>query len=242
MKIVVGIATYNEALNIEKLIDAIRSHLSTQHILVLDDNSPDGTARLVERLATSDPYLTLLKRPGKLGLGSATLTMMRYAMDHDFDAIIVMDADFSHDPKELPVMARLLEQNDFVTGSRYVAGGKCEYGFYRTVVSKAANWGARLLAGIPLRECTTAYRGFKTSLLKKLPLDQIQSTGYSFQVEVLYHIVRHTDKVAEFPIVFADRVLGESKISKKEMLMSAMTLLRLLKRRIKNEDSAKIPS
>lgn len=238
MKILVGIATYNEALNIERLIEAIHRHLPQRHILVLDDNSPDGTARLVEALAASDRYLTLIKRPGKLGLGSATLAMMRYAVDNAFDALIVMDADFSHDPRSLPLMAELLERNDFVTGSRYVEGGKCEYGLYRTLVSKAANWGARRLAGIELRECTTAYRGFKTSLLGRLPLERIKSTGYSFQVEVLYHIVRHTDKTAEFPIVFADRAYGVSKINKKEMVMSVLTLLRLFKRRVMGQERA----
>ena len=238
MKILVGIATYNEALNIERLIAAIHRHLPQRHILVLDDNSPDGTARLVEALAASDRYLTLIKRPGKLGLGSATLAMMRYAVDNAFDALIVMDADFSHDPRSFPLMAELLERNDFVTGSRYVEGGKCEYGLYRTLVSKVANWGARRLAGIELRECTTAYRGFKTSLLGRLPLERIKSTGYSFQVEVLYHIVRHTDKTAEFPIVFADRAYGVSKINKKEMVMSVLTLLRLFKRRVMGQERA----
>ena len=242
VKIIIGVATYNEALNIERLIGAIHAHLPNQSILVLDDNSPDQTAQIVDRIAGSAPYLSLVRRPGKLGLGSATLTLMKYAIENGFDAIIIMDADFSHDPEELPVIAKLLERNDFVTGSRYVSGGKCEYGFYRTIVSKVANWGARHLAGIPLHECTTAYRGFKTSLLKKIPMDEIQSTGYSFQVEVLYHIVRHTGKVAEFPIVFTDRVAGESKINKKEMLMSALTLLRLLKRRLMREDSAVIQS
>ena len=232
MKILVGVATYNEAENIERLIAAIHRHLPGRHILVLDDNSPDGTARLVEELAALDSRIILLKRPGKLGLGSATFAMMSYAIDKGFDALIVMDADFSHDPRSLPLMAELLERNDFVTGSRYVEGGKCEYGLYRTLVSKAANWGARRLAGIELRECTTAYRGFKTSLLKRLPLAQIKSTGYSFQVEVLYHIVRHTDKTAECPILFADRAYGESKINKKEMMMSVLTLLRLFRLRI----------
>jgi len=237
MKTIVGIATYyNEALNIERLIAAIHCHLPGRHILVLDDNSPDGTARLVEELAATDGLLTLIKRPGKMGLGSATLAMMRYAIENGFDVLIVMDADFSHDPQDLPLMIELMEQNDFVTGSRYVEGGKCGYGFYRRAISKTANWGARRLAGIPLGECTTAFRGFKTSLLKRLPLAQIKSTGYSFQVEVLYHIVRHTDKTAEFPIFFADRAYGESKINKKEMMMSALTLLRLLKRRIMRED------
>lgn len=236
MKILVGIATYNEALNIERLIEAIHRHLPQRRILVLDDNSPDGTARLVEALAASDRYLTLIKRPGKLGLGSATLAMMRYAVDNGFDALIVMDADFSHDPRSLPLMAELLGRNDFVTGSRYVEGGKCEYGLYRMLVSKAANWGARRLAGIELRECTTAYRGFKTSLLRRLPLERIKSTGYSFQVEVLYHIVRHTDKTAEFPIVFADRAYGVSKINEKEMVMSVLTLLRLFKRRVMGQE------
>ena len=171
-----------------------------------------------------------------MGLGSATLAMMRYAIENGFDVLIVMDADFSHDPQDLPLMIELMEQNDFVTGSRYVEGGKCGYGFYRRAISKTANWGTRRLAGIPLGECTTAFRGFKTALLKRLPLAQIKSTGYSFQVEVLYHIVRHTDKTAEFPIFFADRAYGESKINKKEMMMSALTLLRLLKRRIMRED------
>jgi len=240
VKIVVGVATYNEALNIERLIKEIHSSFPNQMVLVLDDNSPDGTAGIVDRLMTSDPYLSILKRPGKSGLGSATLTLMKYAIENDFDAIIMMDADFSHDPKELPMIAKLLENHDFVTGSRYMPGGKCHYGLYRTIVSKVANWGARHMAGIPLHECTTAYRGFKTQLLKKLPLDEIKSTGYSFQVEVLFYIVRHTSKVAEFPIAFTDRLLGESKINIKEMMMSILTLLRLLKRRIIRKDDMKI--
>ncbi|MBF0363819.1 MAG: polyprenol monophosphomannose synthase [Oligoflexia bacterium] len=237
MNIVVGVATYNEALNIERLISEIHRYLPNQKVLILDDNSPDGTAQIVLRLMTTDPLLRIIRRPGKLGLGSATLTMMKYATENNFEAIIIMDADFSHDPKELPIISKLLEQNDFVTGSRYIPGGKCQYGVYRTIVSKVANWGARNMAGIPLHECTTAYRGFKTTLLKRMPLDKIKSTGYSFQVEVLYYIVRHTKKVTEFPIVFADRVLGVSKINKKEMIMSAITLLRLLKKRIMREDA-----
>ncbi|MBF0298501.1 MAG: polyprenol monophosphomannose synthase [Oligoflexia bacterium] len=237
MKIVIGVATYNEALNIERLITEIHQNIPNQRILVLDDNSPDGTATIVDRLMSSDPHLRILRRPGKLGLGSATLTMMKYAVENNFDAIIIMDADFSHDPKELPIIAKLLEENDFVTGSRYIEGGKCQYGLYRTIISKVANWGARNMAGIPLYECTTAYRGFRTELLRKLPMEKIRSSGYSFQVEVLYYIVRQTNKLKEFPIVFADRILGQSKINKKEMMMSAITLLRLLKKRILSEDN-----
>lgn len=227
MKIVIGVATYNEAQNIERLINAIHSFLPEQRVLVIDDNSPDGTGQIVQRLMENDPHLRMIHRPGKMGLGSAQIVLMKYAIENNFDVLISMDADFSHDPKYLPTMANLIKDYDFVIGSRYMEGGKSHYGFYRTLISKVANWGARKMAGIPLAECTTAYRAFSVDLLRKLPLSEVRSNGYSFMVEILYHVIRHTKKTKEFPIEFLDRTHGKSKINKKEMIQSAITLLRL---------------
>ncbi|MBF0315534.1 MAG: polyprenol monophosphomannose synthase [Oligoflexia bacterium] len=227
MKIVVGVATYNEAQNIERLVEEIHSHLPNQRVLIIDDNSPDGTGKVIEKMMENDPYLRMIHRPGKMGLGSAHIVMMKYAMENDFDALITMDADFSHAPSDLPTIAEHLKNYDFVIGSRYIEGGKSHYGFYRTLISKVANWGAQKMAGIPLCECTTAYRGFRVELLRKVQLNEVRSNGYSFMVEMLYHVVQHTNKLKEFPIEFVDRVCGKSKINKKEMVQSALTLVRL---------------
>lgn len=232
LKIVVGIATYNESLNIEGLIEEIHNHLPNQTILVVDDNSPDKTGDVVKKVMEKDGLVKLIERPGKLGLGSAHMAMMKYAIDMNFDALITMDADFSHQPKYLKNFNTLLREYDFVIGSRYIEGGKSHYGFYRSLISKSANLGAQKLAGITLKECTTAYRGFKTSLLKKIPFSKIKSNGYSFMVEMLYHVEQHTTKKIEFPIEFIDRMKGTSKINKKEMIQSIFTLLRLYKNRV----------
>ncbi|MBF0207176.1 MAG: polyprenol monophosphomannose synthase [Oligoflexia bacterium] len=234
MKLVIGVATYNEALNIESLVSEIHRYLPEQRVLIIDDNSPDGTRDVVEKMMVNDPYLRIIHRPGKMGLGTAHIVMMRYVVENNFDGLITMDADFSHQPKYLPQIAGYLwarDAYDFVIGSRYVDGGRSCYGFSRNLISKIANWGANKLAGIPLKECTTAYRGYRSELLRKLPLGEIKSNGYSFMVESLYHVIRCTDKIIELPIEFIDRKRGSSKINRKEMLESACNLLRLFYRR-----------
>ena len=157
---------------------------------------------------------------------------MKYALEKEFDYLITLDADFSHDPKHLPEMIEALKTNDFVTGSRYIEGGLSEYGPYRQTISRVANILARTMLNIHLKECTTAYRGFRRELLLKLNLDRIQSDGYSFMVEILFYITHMTSKMFEFPIHFEDRRAGQSKINKIEIFKSIMTLCRLFYLRV----------
>lgn len=232
MKLLIAIATYNEVENIEKLISEIHTQLPGQYVLVIDDNSPDGTGKKLELLQQKDPYLLTVHRSGKLGLGTAHVAMMEYTMTHGFEGLITMDADFSHNPSYLPTMVSLLNDNDFVIGSRYMAGGKSNYGPYRMLLSLTANFLARILTGIPLHECTTAYRGYKISLLQKLHPERLKSNGYSFFVESLFYVVQLTPKVKEFPILFEDRLFGKSKINKMEIFKSVLMLFKLFWKRI----------
>lgn len=231
-KTLVFTATYNESLNITKLIEDIFKYLPQTDILVVDDNSPDGTGKILDEIAQKNSKVKVIHRKGKLGLGTAHIQGMEYAVANNYDVLVTMDADFSHDPKYLPTMLKLMDANDFVIGSRYVEGGGLGYGFIRTFISKTANFLARLLLSIKLQECTTSYRGFKKELLKKILNSKISSTGYSFFFEMVFIVSRLTPKVAEFPIYFADRVHGESKISKQEIIKGVTTLFKLFFRRI----------
>lgn len=232
-KTLVFTATYNEAANIPALLAEIARHAPEADLLVLDDNSPDGTGRLLDELRnTTYPHLTVIHRAGKQGLGSAHIRAMEYAVENRYDVLVTMDADFSHHPKYLPDLLKLIETNDFVIGSRYMKGGGLGYGFGRTFISKTANGLARLLLAIKLRETTTSYRGFRRDLLQKLLARKIESNGYSFFFEVVYLVCQLTPRVAEFPIYFADRVAGESKISKQEIYRGVTTLFTLFRKRI----------
>jgi dolichol-phosphate mannosyltransferase len=231
-KILVFTATYNEALNIERLIAEIFDHAPSVDVLVVDDNSPDGTGLILDRLSSSDSKIKVIHRSGKLGVGTAHTEGMKYALQNGYDALVTMDADFSHHPSYLPELLRLLETHDFVIGSRYVEGGGLGYGIFRTFLSRSANILARLLLSIKLHECTTSFRGFKRPILEEILRKNISSTGYSFFFEMVYLISGITDKVVEFPIYFADRTAGESKISKQEIVRGVTTLLRLFLRRV----------
>jgi dolichol-phosphate mannosyltransferase len=230
-KVLIFTATYNEAENIRSLIEEIQHYAPQADVLVVDDHSPDGTGTLLDELATQIPALRVIHRKGKLGLGTAHLRGMEYAVANNYDVLVTMDADFSHHPKYLPTMLQLMETNDFVIGSRYMKGGGLGYGFVRTFISKSANLLARLLLSIRLRECTTSYRGFSRPLLEKILRQRVQSEGYSFFFEMVYLVTRLTTKTAEFPIYFADRVKGESKISKKEIYRGITTLFKLFGQR-----------
>ena len=231
-KTLIFTATFNEALNIENLVKEIFHYVPTVDILVIDDNSPDGTGKILDKLAASNSQVKVIHRVGKLGLGTAHISGMEYALKNNYDALVTMDADFSHHPKYLPELLSLLETHDFVIGSRYVKGGGLGYGFVRTFISKTANFLARLLLSIKLQECTTSYRGFKKELLEKLLKKKISSTGYSFFFEMVYLVSGITKNVTEFPIYFADRVAGESKISKQEIIRGVTTLFKLFLRRL----------
>lgn len=231
-KILVFFPTYNEAGNVEPLIRSIWEYLPNAHVLVVDDHSPDGTGTILNELRGRFDRLTIIHRARKMGIGSAHKLSMQYAIAHDFQILITMDADFSHHPKYLPTLMAALERADFVTGSRYMPGGKCDYGLYRTFISRTANIVAKAALGLKLKENTTVYRGFRVSLLKEIDLDQIKSEGYSFAVESLYRISKHTNKMEEFPIHFENRREGKSKISKVEIYKAVLTILRLLSGRV----------
>lgn len=231
-KVLVFTATYNESLNIKNLVNDIFKYVPHVDILVVDDNSPDGTGKILNDLASANSKIKVIHRQGKLGLGTAHVQGMEYAVKNQYDILVTMDADFSHDPKYLPTMLSLMDSNDFVIGSRYVEGGGLGYGLVRTTISKSANFLARLLLSIKLKECTTSYRGFNRELLIKILNSKIDSTGYSFFFEMVYLVSKLTPKVTEFPIYFADRIAGESKISKQEIYRGITTLFKLFWRRI----------
>ena len=224
-------ATYNEVDNIEQLVREIFQYLPGQEILVIDDSSPDGTGDLLDTLSADNPNIHVIHRPSKLGLGTAHLLAMKYAIHGGFDFLITMDADFSHHPKYLPTMAKLLEENDFVIGSRYASGGRCDYGLLRIFVSRTANTLARFFLGIPTHEATTSYRGFPITLLKRMDLNSIRSNGYSFFMESIFVVTQTTRNLAEFPIHFEDRRAGTSKISKQEVLKAMYNLIWMFFRR-----------
>ena len=231
-KILVFFATYNEADNIENLLKCTFEHLPDQELLVVDDDSPDGTGEMLDKFVQTNKKVSVIHRPRKLGLGTAHKLAMLYAIKNQFDILITMDADFSHHPEYLPTLVDLMNDNDFVIGSRYVKGGGLSYGFFRRTLSITANILTRHMLKIPLKECTTSYRGFQVSLLKKINLNLIRSEGYSFFIESIYIIHRLTDKITEFPIFFYDRQSGNSKISKIEIIKSVFCLGKLFYKRI----------
>jgi len=219
--------TYNEADNIEDLIQKIFQYLPEQEVLVVDDASPDGTGKILDQLKKSNDHIHVIHRPQKLGLGTAHKLAMKYAIHYKFDILITMDADFSHNPKYLPTLVSHMSENDFVIGSRYIKGGGSENGFFRILLSQTVNILARSILRIPLRECTTSYRGFQVSLLKKLKIDAILSEGYSFFFESVLYTTLLADKISEFPIYFEDRRAGHTKISRNEIIKGILCLLRL---------------
>ncbi len=215
MKITVVIPTYNEAENLPKLVSALFSLPLDLRVLVVDDNSPDGTGRIADDLAQKDGRLQVLHRPGKMGLRAAYLNAFQRVFQEDSDAIAQMDADFSHDPVALIEMAKRLETCDVVIGSRYVEGGAVDERWprWRKGLSAFGNLYARTILGLPLRDVTTGYRLWRRETLLGMPLERIQSNGYVFLVEMAYLAYCLEYRVSESPIYFADRRWGNSKMS-----------------------------
>ena len=229
----ITLATYNEIENLPDLIADISAQLPQAHILVIDDNSPDGTGRWAEEEASHEPRLHCLHRPGKLGLGTATIAGMQYAIEHGYDYMLNMDADFSHHPRYLPAILAGMEQQgepaiDCMIGSRYVAGGGTQgWPLKRRLMSRGVNNYARLMLGLPTRDNSGSFRCYRTSKLKQINLSGMRSRGYSFLEEVLWHLKRADARFAETPIVFADRERGQSKINSKEAVNALWILFRL---------------
>jgi dolichol-phosphate mannosyltransferase len=233
VEVFIVLPTYNEADNLLALAAEVLGLPANVRLLVVDDASPDGTGRLADRLAHDHPgRVHVLHRERKLGLGTAYRAGFRYALARDAEAVLTMDADFSHHPRHIPEMIRRLEACDLVIGSRYVAGGGTKgCPWYRRLLSGGANGVARALLGLHARDATAGFRLYRRSVLESIPLEQIFSSGYSFLVEMLYLVEECGWAVAEVPILFEDRRAGQTKISQAEILRAAHTVFRLAGRR-----------
>lgn len=226
----VVVATYNERENIESLVTQILANAAGCHVLVIDDNSPDGTGDLAREMASNDERVELLERPTKLGLGTAYLAGFHHAITHGYDRVVTMDADFSHHPRHLPaILARAEEPGvDIVIGARYVkGGGVVGWPLWRRVLSFSANTFARTMLGLKPHDCTGAYRCYARRVVEELEFDAVVSHGYSALLEILWHCQRARYRIEEVPITFIDRELGQSKVSQSEIFRGLTTVLRL---------------
>lgn len=225
----VSLATYNERNNLSALTAAVHEALPAANLLIVDDNSPDGTGQLADELAALHPWINVLHRSGKLGLGSAILAGMRHAIIHEYDFFFSMDADFSHHPRYLaPMLQSAFAGKDVVIGSRYVRGGGVEnWPWTRLFLSQSVNVLCRTLLALPVKDSSGGFRCYRVSLLKRLALDQLWSKGYSFQEEILYRCKRAGARIGEVAIVFANRREGQSKVNLREASRSLTTLIAL---------------
>ncbi|MBM3263558.1 MAG: polyprenol monophosphomannose synthase [candidate division Zixibacteria bacterium] len=214
--IVIVIPTYNERENIQQLIPMLLDLDSSFRILVVDDGSPDGTGEIVDDMAARNPRIHILHRSGKLGLGTAYIAGFKYALQQDVDAIVEMDADFSHDPKMIPVFLETLENYDVVIGSRYINGANVvNWPMSRLLLSYCAGIYTRLVTGMKIMDVTGGFKCFRKSALSQIELDRVRSDGYAFQIEMNYRCICKGLTVKEVPIVFVDRHSGTSKMSRR---------------------------
>ncbi len=238
-KILITLCTYNERGNLRELIAELHMHAPLASILVIDDNSPDGTGQLTDALALADSRVQALHREGKLGLGTATLAGFRYAIEHQFELLINLDADFSHSPKYVPDLLARMSDNDVAIASRYVAGGGVSgWTRGRKLMSQLINFWAQALLGLTTADNSGSYRCYRVSKLAEIDWDLTIATGYAFQEEVLYRCQTVGCRMAEIPIVFEDRRYGVTKISLKECLTAVWVIFRLgiqrlLRRRVR---------
>jgi dolichol-phosphate mannosyltransferase len=216
MKTLIIIPTYNELENLRPLLNEIFLYAPETEVLVVDDHSPDGTGELADEIHEQNPQVNVLHRSSKLGLGTAYITGFKYAIEKGYDVAFEMDADFSHDPRYLPNFLKAIEDADLVIGSRYVPGGDTpNWSLLRRFISGGGNIFARVMLGIPVHDCTAGYRCYRREVLENIDLDTIQSQGYAFQIELAYRVMRHGFQIVETPIVFMDRRVGKSKMSRK---------------------------
>lgn len=219
MRTLICIPTYNEKENITQIVPAVFAQNLGVDILVIDDNSPDGTAQSVLEMQKKYSGLHLLSRPGKEGLGRAYIAGFNWGMAHSYEAIVEMDADFSHRPQDLGPLLKALESSDFVIGSRYVkGGGTVNWTLMRKIISRGGGIYSRLILGFPVNDWTGGFNGWKVETLKKIFLENVKSNGYSFQIELKYKALRAGCRGIESPILFEDRRVGQSKMSSKIVL------------------------
>ncbi len=208
------IPTYNEIDNIEKMLSTLESLYQELNILIIDDGSPDGTADIVKKHQETNQRLHLIQRTGKLGLGTAYITGFKWALDRDFEFVFEMDCDFSHDPKDIPILLEAAQSNDLIIGSRYINGIRIiNWPFRRLLLSYCASLYTRIITGIKILDVTGGFKCFNRSALESLNLDRVFSNGYSFQVELNYKIWSKGLRVKEVPIIFTERRDGQSKMS-----------------------------
>jgi len=225
MRSLVIIPTYNEIHNIKRLLPDILSSFPAIDVLIVDDNSPDGTADWVKEAAKSVPRIKIIERPGKMGLGTAYVAGFRYMLENEYDYAIQMDADFSHDPQEIETFLETIKDYDLVIGSRYIYGVRViNWPIRRLLLSYFANLYSRFITGMPIKDGTGGFKCFRRQVLQAINLDKIHSNGYSFQIEMNYKAYKLGFKIREVPITFVDRVEGTSKMSKK-IVREAITMV-----------------
>lgn len=222
-RVLVIIPTYNEAENLPVIVGRLREAVPEADVLVADDNSPDGTGELADRMAEADPHVHVLHRPGKEGLGRAYLAGFDWGLARDYDALVEMDADGSHRPEELPRLLDALQHADLVLGSRWVPGGEVvNWPKSREVLSRGGSLYTRLALGIRTRDATGGYRAFRAQALRDLDLPTVRSNGYCFQVDMLWRALQRGKVVREVPITFVERESGTSKMSNR-IVVEALT-------------------
>ncbi len=218
-KALVCLPTYDERENLAPMVEAILASVPSLEILVIDDNSPDGTGRLADEIAARDPRVHVLHRQGKEGLGKAYLAGFAWALQRGYGLVLEMDCDFSHDPRYLPGMLAAAGEADLVLGSRYVpGGGTVNWGLGRKLISRGGSLYARLILGLTARDLTGGFKCFRREVLEGIDLATVQCTGYAFQIELTYRAARRGFRIRELPIVFVDRRVGHSKMSRRIVL------------------------
>ncbi len=223
--VIVIIPTYNERENLPRIVSRVRTAVPQAHVLVVDDSSPDGTGELADGLAAADEHVHVLHRTAKDGLGAAYLAGFAWALERGHDVVVEMDADGSHQPEQLPSLLSALAGADLVIGARWIPGGRVEnWPRHREVLSRCANIYARVLLGIPLHDATGGYRAFRRETLEKIGLEDVESRGYCFQVDLALRTLRAGLRVSEVPITFVERVHGASKMSQDVILESMVKI------------------
>lgn len=225
--------TYNEADNIETFVGQVLAQGPAVEMLVVDDNSPDGTAAIVERMMEREPRIHILKRPGKMGLGTAYVDGFRYAIREGYDFVFEMDADFSHNPVEIPRFLQRAQECDLVLGSRYTNGVRVvNWPIRRLLLSYAANVYTRVITGMPIKDATGGFKCFRRKVLEAIDLKKIHSNGYAFQIEMSFKAWCKGFRLCEHPIIFVDRHSGESKMSRKIVYEAVFMVWKLKFRKI----------
>lgn len=223
------VPTYNESENLPELITQLRALPGDVHVLIVDDNSPDGTGAIVDQFSAADSGVHVIHREGKLGLGTAYKEGFQFGLARGYQYLCTMDADFSHNPANLPDLLNMAaSEYDMVVGSRYIPGGAVVgWPLFRKIISATANWLAHLVLNVETHDCTAGFRCYRRTVLETIPLEAIFSSGYSFLIEMAFHCQAAGFRIGETPITFVNRTLGSSKISKWEIFRAMYTLLRL---------------